>query len=111
MSEPMIRIEETYPNEKTPRVRDVPSSAWHQAQDTAREQAIEFLSLYGKAAVGAVVRVRVLALCLVCDGTCERDHVRVERNGYGVVRAYVCSGASHEPRVMEDEIFRIEPKL
>ena len=111
MNKPMIRIEETYPNEDAPRVRDVPASARHAAQETARENAIRFLSVYGKAAVGAGIRVRVLALCLVCDGTGERDHVRVERNGYVIVQARVCSGEHHEPRVLDDEIFRIEPKL
>lgn len=110
MNEPMIRIEETYPNEDAPRVSDVPASRRSEAHEAARQNAVLFLSVYGKAAMGAGIRVRVLALCVVCDGTGERDHVRVERNGYVVVSAHVCSGPGHEPRVLDDQIFRIEPR-
>lgn len=109
-NEQQISIVEIYPDEDASRTSYLPLSQRTEATKLARGRAIEFLSLFGKAAAGAVVRVRVLALCPACDGTGETPIDRTERHGYGVLRSAVCDGPSHEPRVLSDEIFRVEPK-
>ena len=109
-NEQQISIVEIYPDEVRPRTSVFPLSQRGEATKLARERAIEFLSLFGKAAAGAVVRVRVLALCPACDGTGEVPLDRAERHGYVVLRSAVCEGPSHEPRVLSDQIFRVGPK-